>query len=290
MPITHPYGDLSHGAWLRGNLHTHTTKSDGNAAPQTVIDDYARRGYGFLALSDHDIFIGHDEYKQLESRGLILIPGNEISANGPHVQHIGGDRRIEPFGLRQDVFNAITAASGFSVVNHPNWGREYNHATIAQMREWVGYIGLEIYNGVISRLPGTPYAAEKWDTLLSEGRRLWAFANDDMHDPTQDIELGWNVAYVKDNTPAGVMDALVSGRFYPSTGVVINAITVTGNTMRIETQNASRIVANTDFGRRIATSNTSSIEVQAPQGVKYVRFTCWGEGEKFAWTQPFWVS
>ena len=28
--LEHPYNDLTGGQWLRGNLHTHTTRSDGD--------------------------------------------------------------------------------------------------------------------------------------------------------------------------------------------------------------------------------------------------------------------
>lgn len=41
-------------AWYRGNLHTHTLWSDGDAYPETVVDWYARHGYQFLVLSDHN--------------------------------------------------------------------------------------------------------------------------------------------------------------------------------------------------------------------------------------------
>lgn len=40
---------------LKGNTHTHTLWSDGDAAPETVVDWYRTRGYDFLVLSDHNI-------------------------------------------------------------------------------------------------------------------------------------------------------------------------------------------------------------------------------------------
>ena len=53
--IQHPYQNLKDGRWLMGNLHAHTTASDGRRPHQEVLDDYAGRGYGFLMISDHDI-------------------------------------------------------------------------------------------------------------------------------------------------------------------------------------------------------------------------------------------
>lgn len=40
--------------WWRGNTHTHTLWSDGDAAPEMVVDWYHRNGYDFLVLSDHN--------------------------------------------------------------------------------------------------------------------------------------------------------------------------------------------------------------------------------------------
>jgi hypothetical protein len=41
--------------WVRGNTHTHTLWSDGNTAPELVVDWYRERGYQFLVLSDHNV-------------------------------------------------------------------------------------------------------------------------------------------------------------------------------------------------------------------------------------------
>jgi hypothetical protein len=41
--------------WYKGNLHTHSLWSDGNDYPEMIVDWYARHGYHFLALSDHNV-------------------------------------------------------------------------------------------------------------------------------------------------------------------------------------------------------------------------------------------
>ncbi len=41
--------------WLRGNTHTHTLWSDGDAPPETAIAWYVDHGYDFLVLSDHNL-------------------------------------------------------------------------------------------------------------------------------------------------------------------------------------------------------------------------------------------
>lgn len=178
---------------------------------------------------------------------------------------------------------------GFVIVNHPNRNPDFDYCLLAKLREWRGFLGLEIFNGSVAWLDGIPYATGKWDILLLEGRRVWGFANDDSHRHTN-VELGWNVAYVKERNRAGVVEALGNGRFYASSGVRITAIRVEGSRIRVETENAQRVAAIRNAGKRVKMADGPSLEVEVPSQAKYVRFECWGEGEKMAWTQPFFMA
>ena len=130
--VENSYEELRGGQWLKGNLHVPTNKSDGARPHQVVIDDYAGRGYDFLMISDHDIHTWHEDLSHFDARGMVLILGNEITANGPHLLHVGADRPVEPSRQRQQVILDILAADahaqgrgeagGFAIVNHPNRG------------------------------------------------------------------------------------------------------------------------------------------------------------------------
>lgn len=295
MPsLLNPYTNMTGGEWLRGNLHTHSTRSDGDRPPQQVLDDYASRGYGFLMFSDHSVTATETELAALNNRGLVLLPGVELGG-GPHILHVDGVRGLTHGIGRQAAINEILAQEketgrGFAIVCHPNWEKDFEHCTIAQLREWIGYLGVEIYNGSINRVSGSPYALEKWDSLLSEGRQIWGFANDDSHLAKTDIALGWNMAYVRERTCAGVVDALRSGRFYASTGVTIKSIQVDGMRIRVETENACRIAAIRDTGARFAVCDGPVLEAEVPHNAVYARIQAWGSGEKMAWSQPLMVQ
>jgi len=80
-------------ALLRGNLHAHTTFSDGTKTPAGLVEEYEQRGYDFLAITDH---FGHDNLVQpgytealnaLAPR-LILFRGIELNY-GRFAQHVG---------------------------------------------------------------------------------------------------------------------------------------------------------------------------------------------------------
>ena len=160
MPtLEHPYADLpAGGEWLRGNLHTHSNKSDGAHEQQYVLDAYAAAGYDFLMMSDHDIYTSPDDYAALDAKGMVLIPGNEVSRGGVHMLHVNADRLIEAHEDRQQVMDEINASQGFCVINHPNWFGGFDHCPHEKMAGWNGFAGWEIYNGGIGFSAGRPFA------------------------------------------------------------------------------------------------------------------------------------
>jgi hypothetical protein len=47
--------------WYKGNTHTHTLWSDGDAAPEWVVAWYKEHGYDFLSLTDHNVVLHGDK-------------------------------------------------------------------------------------------------------------------------------------------------------------------------------------------------------------------------------------
>ena len=39
---------MAKARWFKGNIHTHTTESDGDETPQKVVRWFRRHGYDFL--------------------------------------------------------------------------------------------------------------------------------------------------------------------------------------------------------------------------------------------------
>jgi hypothetical protein len=83
-------------ALLRGNLHAHTTFSDGIRSPMALIDEYEMLGYDFLAITDHENWIPDGYWRSLEhlSARLLLFHGVELNWDGfeQHVGKVYGDR------------------------------------------------------------------------------------------------------------------------------------------------------------------------------------------------------
>ena len=58
--------------WLKGNLHAHTTASDGRISIEECIKRYKEHGYDFLAITDHrKRFAGYQDDE------ILVIPAKE---------------------------------------------------------------------------------------------------------------------------------------------------------------------------------------------------------------------
>ncbi len=273
---------------FKGNLHTHTTNSDGPLPPQATVCAYADLGYDFLMLSDHD---GVTDFSRLDPSGMTLIRGNEITQNGIHILHVGADGVLEPLRKRQSVINAINSQGGFAIINHPNWGENFIHCQQAEIEALRDYDGIEIYNGVSERVEGSAMATDRWDMLLSKGRRVWGFGNDDGHDP-RDFGVAWNMVFAENNSAQALIDAMRQGRFYVSTGVRIDAMRVEDNRLLIESEDTQCFRIVRDYGMVLATVEGQTLEFEAPdiEPFSYCRIECYGFGPRMAWTQPFFTK
>ena len=90
---------------LRGNLHAHTTLSDGRRPIHEVIARYRELGYDFLAITDHEDRVFDDYWFQIPAGDdrILILPGIELSYR-PFPQHVG-----KVTGNRETLY----------VLNHP---------------------------------------------------------------------------------------------------------------------------------------------------------------------------
>lgn len=281
-----PY-DQAGDLWLRGNLHTHTKRSDGSISPQSMVMVYAAQGYDFLALSDHDQPpVAMDA---MDDCGLLLLPAVEITVEDRHVLNIGAKGLLPTKKGFQTLLDEIQVAGGLSVLCHPSWEEQFNHYPWEQLTTLKNYAGIEIYNGLCLDHPGSHLAVDKWDRLLSLGRRVLGFANDDAHTP-DDIARGWNMALVGKRTPDALLAALRRGSFYASSGVTIERIICEDNKLIVCSQDAQQIAVFGRHGMRICQVVGPELRLDATNFTgPYLRVECYGAGGAMAWTQPIYV-
>ena len=191
------------GPWLKGNLHTHTTNSDGPWSPQTTVDNYAAGGCDFLAITDHNMVTEVDE---LQDRGLSVLPGAELVV-GPaalgqtiHLVVLGLSTIPEDYDAANppppQVLPTISAWGELCIVAHPFWSL----LEPADILPLSCYIGVEVYNTTCHYGIGRGPSETIWDALLARGRQVWGLAVDDIHRP-HDALGGWVMLKAQQNTP-----------------------------------------------------------------------------------------
>ncbi|HEV3028916.1 MAG TPA: histidinol-phosphatase [Planctomycetota bacterium] len=60
--------------WFKGNTHTHSLWSDGDAAPELIADWYKSHGYDFLVLSDHNILLEGEKWVKVGTGKKEALP------------------------------------------------------------------------------------------------------------------------------------------------------------------------------------------------------------------------
>ncbi len=65
---------------MKGDMHCHTTMSDGSTPPELIVDYAIDAGLDFIAITDHDTMAGAQIAVNVGKRkGLKVIPGVEVS-------------------------------------------------------------------------------------------------------------------------------------------------------------------------------------------------------------------
>ena len=295
--------------WYKGNLHTHTTKSDGDADPEIVVEWYKKHGYDFLVLSDHNhrTILEHEDVD-----GPMMVPGEEVSARISgggvpiHLNGIGISRVVEPTdagGVVQTLqanIDAILDAGGIAQLNHPNGAWAFDQEEIVQVQ---GASLLEVYNGWPGANseggPGKHSAEEIWDGVLSAGKVIFGVATDDAHHYSDFSHVmanpgrGWVMVEAEELTQDAIIESLQTGRFYFSTGINLARIEMSDNLVSLEIVQDRDYVYQTRFIGRdgVMLSEGDGLEASYDIGGDegYVRASVLSSYGTRAWTQPIFI-
>jgi len=201
---------------LRGNLHTHTTASDGGFSPQEAMTWYRSHGYDFVAITDHWCCV-----EEQPPDGLLAVPGIELDAIDPEqgmFHMVGLNVRAVPArdAVRRvgDAISFIKGSGGLAVLCHPYWCGMASTA-VAQAD---GIVAVEVFNATCEALVAKGVAAVHWDDALAQGKQVWGAAVDDAHWHHSDYGDGWVMVQAEERSVESVLSALAAGRFYSSRG------------------------------------------------------------------------
>lgn len=284
--LANPYAGAPR-RWLRGNIHTHTTASDGQADPQAVVDWYAARGYDFLAVTDHNLLL---PLEGLDAHGMLLVSGEELTHPRSHVVGLGLSATLPRGESLQEQIDLIRDAGGLASICHPNW----MGLSVEQIAPIQGYLAIELSNRVCHRLNGKGDSVAWWDALLAQGRRCWGVAVDDCHDLAIDGGFGWILVAAADCSWPAICGALVAGCFVASMGPSFQRVAVDGRAVTVWVSDCREVRFIGSGGRALHKSKASpagmirEASFELPGGEPFVRIEAEDANGARAWTQPLW--
>jgi hypothetical protein len=197
-----------------GNLHLHTTASDGTASHDEVASAATRAGLDFIIYTDHNTWVGgvtgwfHDP---ANGRKLLRLMGQEVNdqALEPECNHLlchfVSSDLTSVAADPQQLIDTVRERGGLTFLAHPVERPGYGPAK--QMLPWIswdisGFIGIELWNAmsdvkwrlrsiprglVGAYLPQIvlsspfPEMLAKWDELLTLGEKVVAVGSSDAH-------------------------------------------------------------------------------------------------------------
>ena len=107
---------------------------------------------------------------------------------------------------------------------------------------------MEVYNAHPMNVKGDPrsFSYESiWDTLLGTGRLIYGTASDDCHNYFQlsadnsNPGRAWVMVEAEELTEEAIVAGLMTGKFYATTGVVLNELFVSGDLIKLNIQQNS---------------------------------------------------
>jgi hypothetical protein len=291
------------GQFYRGNLHTHSTNSDGRHPPEDVIAFYRNAGYDFLALTDH--FMEQYGWKVSDTRplrddGFTTLLAAELHA--PRTK-VGELWHIKAVGLPLDFAPPVNGETGpelaaraaetgaFIGLVHPSW---YG-LTTEDARQIPFAHAIEIYNHgsavEVDRGSDWPFC----DLLLNDGWRLSGYASDDAHHLTHDCLGGWVHVRAPSLEPELLLESLKQGRYYSSQGPEIADIAVDDGQDEVRiTCSPAATIAITGRGSRSQSLRGAALEeavfpLRRFKGA-YFRVTVIDDRDRKAWSNPIWLD
>jgi len=280
--------------FFKGNLHCHTTISDGALSPEEVAQLYQGFGYDLLAITDHRHFSGASCFEN----GMLLLSGIEVDFTLPHeALHIVGIGMGEEYIYNksqwrdpQSCIDGIRKHGGCAIVAHPVWSLN-TPATLVGLHD---VTAAEIYNSY-STIPWNGDRADSsalLDLVATRGAPYNVVASDDSHGYDGEVGEGFTMVQAEALTPNAVMQALRTGHFYASQGPRFEQIVLEEDRLSIRCSPVETVIFYSNvpwaYGRCITSSEQVTAEYRLGYnfGETFLRCQIIDQNGRSAWSNP----
>ncbi len=294
------YIDKHGNRWYKGNLHTHTTLSDGKKSPEDTKIAYREAGYDFIALTDHwKIGAGNEN----DPSGLLVLSGCEYNFGGEdslngvfHIVGVGMDESMTKIDFSSTPSNAIAeikANGGAAILAHPAWS-----LNTWDMLAKLDFTATEIYNSVSGGTRNCrPYSGDVVDALAVRGIYPRLIADDDTHFWCGEQTLSYINVNLRDRefNRENLMTAILAGDYYATQGPKFSC-EVVGDEFVVSIDEGQEIERVTFFTNRPWENLRSVISYSAPltearypivPKSTFVRAEVYDKNGKTGWGQIF---
>jgi len=283
------------GTWYKGNVHIHSTASDGGKTFAELAQMYADAGYDFLFRTDH--WVASDVGSDTEGYPLLWLDGIELDGNGHggspyHVVCLGTLAGITPDIGLVAAMESGRAQGGFLILAHPHWTGN----SLEDALRW-GFHGVEIYNHVCRWLNGKGDGTVHWNAMLQRFPDTLAFAVDDAH--IRPEHPGWNGGWIMANAAnrsrGAIQHAIRAGNFCSSCGPEFHAIEYHGAGVTVRTSPVQfvRLVGPAHFGDRVGSFEgelLTEATLEVPTDWPYAYLEVEDEQGRRAWTNTLFAA
>lgn len=290
------------GRFWRGNLHTHSTRSDGAYRVEEVCRRYRAAGYDFLALTDH--FLAKYNYPITDTcayrtADFTTILGAELHTDRTEMGEIW---HILAVGLPADfaippeeesvahLAQRALAAGAYVAVAHPAW-----YCLTERDIEKLGMVdAIEIFNGIAFDHNDHADSWQIADIMLGRGQHYTVCATDDFHGTgaRYDFKRGWVWVKSESLEPVALLAALKAGHYYSSTGPEIYDIQLfPGDKLLVHCSPANRVLFTGKGSRAVAVQGNGETQFELKLNKfdsPYGRVTVRGADGGHAWSNPIW--
>ncbi|GEM_PF-246374 len=216
---------IEQGNWFRGNLHTHSTISDGEYTPEELKRLYKQNGYSFLAVTDHNTC---GIYTDLNDPDFLMIPGLEVDCRHDFdtgVDHIVGIAKPGSEKMRhlqraeglknkdaQTIIDFLRSTGHEAIYAHPFW----SYTKMENLLALKGLLGVEIINYSCEQEWKSGIGEVYLEQLWAQNRPVFAFGSDDAHMHVPDFLGGYISVKAEALTYESIFNALKCGSFTAS--------------------------------------------------------------------------
>lgn len=307
--------------FYKGNVHSHTVRSDGKLQPADMLRGYKERGYAFVAISDHERYFDSTEF---DTDDFLVYPAIEWAVEEPKDGYKGhhlhgllgtrdmvaaaGDKRIahdkymDKYDWKtpqtiQRAIDTLREAGNLVMYNHPIWSR----LELDDLLNVNGYFAVEIYNYGCVIEDGTGLSTHYWDMLLRRGHKVFGLATDDNHNyhpygsPLCDSFGGWIVVAARKLDRESIAEALAQGSFYSSSGPEIYEFSHSGDEVYVRCSPV-KTIRMLSYERRGVSKpaevggSLTEASFKLFGNETFVRLECEDEFGKIAWSNPIFLN